>query len=101
MEAPRDLFPLADKLRPASLADFVGQEHLTGPKKVIRALVEGKILASMILWGPPGTGKTTLARILVREAGYPSTEFSATVSGIAEIKKLMEKSLAARQERGK
>ncbi|MCX6557148.1 MAG: replication-associated recombination protein A [Candidatus Aminicenantes bacterium] len=96
-----DFFPLADKLRPQRLADFEGQEHLTGQRKVIQAMVRGGSLASMIFWGPPGSGKTTLARILVRETAYPSAEFSATVSGIGEIKKLMEKSLAARRERGK
>jgi putative ATPase len=89
MDPRSDIFPLADRLRPQRLSEFIGQEHLTGRQKIIQALIQGRNLASMIFWGPPGTGKTTLARILVRAAGCPSTEFSATVSGIAEIKKMM------------
>ena len=92
--AEKDLiFPLADKLRPRTLAEFEGQAHLLAPNKIIRVLIQSQKLVSLIFWGPPGTGKTTLARILVRETGYPSMEFSATISGISEIKGVMEKSL--------
>lgn len=87
------IFPLADKLRPQTLSDFEGQAHLIAPNKIIRALIQNQKLVSLIFWGPPGTGKTTLARILVGETGYPAMEFSATISGISEIKGIMEKSL--------
>ena len=56
--------PLADRMRPTTLAELVGQEHLTGPGRLLRKAVEGGALPSLILWGPPGTGKTTLARLL-------------------------------------
>lgn len=82
--------PLADRLRPQRLSEVVGQEHLLGPDGPIRRMAEAKRLSSMILWGPPGTGKTTIARLLAKEAGYEFQQISAVFSGVADLKKAFE-----------
>jgi putative ATPase len=91
--------PLADRLRPKSLGDIVGQEHLTGPKGAIGRMVAAGKLASMILWGPPGTGKTSIARLLADAVGLRFVAISAVFSGVADLKKLFaEARTAARAE---
>ena len=85
--APREDAPLADRLRPTSLAEVVGQDHLTGPEGAIGRMVAAGKLSSMILWGPPGTGKTTIARLLADAVGMRFVSVSAVFSGVADLKK--------------
>jgi putative ATPase len=87
-DAPSDNAPLADRLRPQRLDDVVGQEHLTGPNGAIGRMVAAGKLASMILWGPPGTGKTTIARLLADAVGMRFVAISAVFSGVADLKKV-------------
>jgi putative ATPase len=81
--------PLADRMRPETLEEFVGQLHILGPGKPLRQRIERDELASMILWGPPGSGKTTLAAIVARKTRSDFVKFSAVLSGIKEIKEVM------------
>src|SRR5262249_28991408 len=89
--------PLADRMRPRSLDEFVGQEHLIGPGKPLRAQIERDDIGSLIFWGPPGTGKTTLAKIIARMTRAEFIEFSAVLAGIKEIKQVMADAERARQ----
>jgi putative ATPase len=82
--------PLADRMRPMKLADVVGQDHLLRPEAPIGRMIAGRRLASMILWGPPGVGKTTIARLLAEGAGLEFQQISAVFSGVADLKKAFE-----------
>lgn len=88
--------PLAARLRPSSLADYVGQKHLLGKGKILYNLIEKDMVSSMIFWGPPGVGKTTLARIIAQQTQAHFINFSAVTSGIREIKAVMKEAEDAR-----
>ena len=81
--------PLADRMRPQTLEEYVGQEHLLGPGKPLRVQIEHDHLTSMILWGPPGVGKTTLARVIAKRTQCEFVAFSAVLTGIKEVKAVM------------
>ncbi len=82
--------PLASRLRPETLDEYVGQKHLVGPGCLLRQLIEKDQVSSMIFWGPPGVGKTTLARIIAKSTNAKFVEFSAVTSGIKEVKEVMK-----------
>ena len=94
-EPPPGNAPLADQLRPHSLDEVVGQEHLTGPAGAIGRMVAAGKLASMILWGPPGTGKTSIARLLADAVGLRFVAVSAVFSGVADLKKIFAEARTA------
>ena len=89
MEIPNQ--PLADRMRPTTLDDFIGQEHLVGKGAVIRKMIESGTVASFVLWGPPGVGKTTLARIIANQLERPFYSLSAINSGVKDVRETIEK----------
>ena len=89
--------PLAARLRPRTLEEYCGQKHLLGEGKVLRRLIESDNVSSMIFWGPPGVGKTTLARIIANRTKADFVDFSAVTSGIKEIKSVMEQAEKSRR----
>ena len=89
--------PLAARLRPETIEEYVGQEHLLGRGRVLRRMIEQDRISSMIFWGPPGVGKTTLAQIIARMTQSAFINFSAVTSGIKEIRVVMEKAEKNRQ----
>ena len=82
--------PLADRLRPQTLDEVIGQHHLLGPDGTLRRMIASGRLGSLILWGPPGIGKTTIARLLAEQVGYRFKQISAVFSGVADLKKVFE-----------
>src|SRR5450432_4393224 len=81
--------PLAERVRPRTLSEVVGQEHLLGPGKVLRLAIERDEVPSLLLWGPPGTGKTTLARVIAGHTRREFVPFSAVLGGVKEIREIV------------
>jgi putative ATPase len=93
--------PLADRMRPRSLDEFVGQTHVVGPGKALRQALEGGHLHSVVLWGPPGTGKTTLARLIAKRADADFIALSAVLAGVKDIREAVERARATRSGSGR
>ncbi|HZL19905.1 MAG TPA: replication-associated recombination protein A [Polyangia bacterium] len=92
--------PLAERMRPSTLAEFVGQAHVLGPGKLLRRALESRELPSLVLWGPPGTGKTTLGRLLAAEAGARFVALSAVMAGVKDLREAVAEAAARRDEQG-
>src|SRR5436853_381631 len=87
--------PLAERMRPRTIDEFVGQQHLLGPGHVLRDMVESARVESLILWGPPGSGKTTLAHLLAAASGAPAVSFSAVLQGVKELRQIVDEAEVA------
>ena len=88
--------PLAERLRPQNLEDYIGQKHLIGEKAILRQMIESGHIASFILWGPPGVGKTTLAKIIANKLDRPFYTLSAVTSGVKDVREVIEKAKQTR-----
>src|SRR5690554_7321045 len=88
--------PLAERMRPKSLDDYIGQQHLVGPDAVLRKMLESGRISSLILWGPPGVGKTTLAKIIAQQLERPFFVLSAISSGVKDVREAIEKARNSR-----
>ncbi|KAJ7541573.1 hypothetical protein O6H91_10G065500 [Diphasiastrum complanatum] len=95
--ARKSLTPLAERMRPLTVDDVVGQDHLLGPKGILRTLIDSEKISSIILWGPPGSGKTSLARAISRAVSYRFVALSAVASGVKEVRQVLDEAMRAKK----
>src|SRR5207248_8622175 len=100
-KTPTGRVPLAERMRPRRIDEFVGQQHLLGPGRVLREMLEGGQAESLILWGPPGTGKTTLAHLLAAASGAHAVSFSAVLQGVKELRQVVEEARSELRRSGR